>query len=322
MGVVARKVVAHLRTGRQPSSARPRARPSGVVGRRTTIDAHAQLEDLRPARRSPADSGRGIRSPLVGKGVAERGARGLRQQGLAAARQRHDTRGQRLGDALDLDRLGTAGDLLGVVLAQRHRADVKAGARAEAEGGECLVVGQCERRGREPVGEQQEEAVAVVDLAAAVAGEEGTRAAVMLGENTRRASVAQALDDGSAVDEVGEEKRVIGHATASSTVRTAPTVCAHALSSNIPRGEVDSREAARRGRREQHGNGGCSAPQRRQQLERACPAGWAIGPPDRRRSRMPGSGQKLPLRTPSSKRTLVDEPGEHRPVQGEVAWAT
>ena len=116
----------------------------------------------------------------------------------------------------DLDRLGAARDLVGIVLAQRHRADVQAGARAQAERGERVVVGQCERRRRDGVVEQQEEAVAVVDLAAAVAGEEGARAAVMLGEHARRARVAQALDDGRAVDEVGEEKRVPVHAIASS----------------------------------------------------------------------------------------------------------
>ena len=77
------------------------------------------------------------------------------------------------------------------------------------------MVRERERGRLRGVVEQEEEAVAVVDLAAAVAGEKGARAAVVLGEHARCASVAQPLDDGRAVDEVGEEQGVREHAIAS-----------------------------------------------------------------------------------------------------------
>ena len=115
------------------------------------------------------------------------------------------------------------------------------------------MVGERERGRLRGVVEQEEEAVAVVDLAAAVAGEKIARAAVVLGEHARRARVAQPLDDGSAVDEVGEEQGVREHAIASpasgsrrqyvairdgATRSAAPRGALHRLSVDAP---VDAR---------------------------------------------------------------------------------
>jgi hypothetical protein len=155
--------------------------------------------------------------------IAERRPRRLRDERLAAARERHDARRDRLGDALDLDRLGAARNVGRIVLAQRHRADMDAGASEEAERRDRVVVRERERRRLRGVGEEEEEAVAVVDLAAAVAGEEGARGAIVLGEDARRARVAEPLDERGAVDQIGEKQRVRVHATASRTSRLAPT---------------------------------------------------------------------------------------------------
>jgi hypothetical protein len=79
------------------------------------------------------------------------------------------------------------------------------------------VVRERERGGARGALEEEEKAVAEVDLAAAVAREERPRAAVVLGEDIGGPRVAQLLDGGGAVDQIGEERRVAGHAIAAAT---------------------------------------------------------------------------------------------------------
>jgi hypothetical protein len=57
---------------------------------------------------------------------AERFARLGGQQDLSAPSQRHDAAGGRLGNAVDLERLGAERDVGGAVFAQDHVTDVKA----------------------------------------------------------------------------------------------------------------------------------------------------------------------------------------------------
>ena len=50
----------------------------------------------------------------------------LREQHLTTQRQRHHPCSGGLGDAIDLQRLGATGNVIGTVLAQLHRADMHA----------------------------------------------------------------------------------------------------------------------------------------------------------------------------------------------------
>ena len=134
-----------------------------------------------------------------------------REQRLPAAGERHDARGERRGEALDLRAVGAAGDVLGRVLAQRDWADMQADPGGEREIGKCVVVGERVAGGVGRVVEQQEEAVGAVDLAAVVACEEIAGPAVVLGPDLRRAGVAEALDQTRAVHDVGEEEGPFGH---------------------------------------------------------------------------------------------------------------
>ena len=138
-------------------------------------------------------------------------ARALAHQGLAAARQRHDARGQRLGQAFGFDGLGAARDLPSRVAAQDQRADMQAYPRGQTQLVHGLVVGVGITRGLGDVGKDQEEAVAAVDLLAAMCNQQLTRAAVVCDPQRRGLHITQPLQQRRAGDHIGEEQRVLVH---------------------------------------------------------------------------------------------------------------
>jgi hypothetical protein len=142
-------------------------------------------------------------------GRAERRLRIGRQQGLAALRQRHHAGRGRLREAVDLERLGAMRDVVGRVRAGRHRADVQAGARQQrhAQAGERALVAErvLERIGRGR--EQQQEAVALVDLAAAAAAQQIARDAVVRAPQRRGGGVAEPLGQRGAAHDIRLQQR-------------------------------------------------------------------------------------------------------------------
>ena len=130
----------------------------------------------------------------VGERIAERGPGRGAQQRLPACGQRHHARGERLGQALDLETLGAVGDVLGAVLAQGDRADVQADTSAQRQSSECLVVVQRVAQRVERHVEQQEETVGAIDLSPTMAHQQVARPAIVLGPQLRCACVAQLLD--------------------------------------------------------------------------------------------------------------------------------
>ena len=99
----------------------------------------------------------------------------------------------------------------GAVLAQRDRADVQADTGPQRQRGECLVVVQRVAQRIERHVEQQEKAIAAIDLAPVVARQQVARPAIVLGPQLRGARVTQLLDQQRAVHHVGEEQRALGH---------------------------------------------------------------------------------------------------------------
>ena len=171
----------------------------------------------------------------LGQRVAERGPRGGGEERLPAARERHDAGGERLGEALDLDRLGAAGHVVGSVLAQGDRADVQPGPGAEARARRAPGGRRARSGRRRRVVEQQEEAVGAVDLAPAIASEQLARPAIVLGPHLRGTRVAQALDQQRAVDHVGEEEAAFGylqHAVINSGAAISTSQLRRAFSAN------------------------------------------------------------------------------------------
>ena len=144
-------------------------------------------------------------SRTFGERSAERVAGGGGEQRLPAAGERHDARGERLGEALDLGAYCSACDVFGNVLAKRDRPDMEADPGAESEVGKRVVVGERVAGRVSRLVEQQEEAVGTSDLAAVVASDEVARAAVVRGPDFRGAGVAEALDQTCAVHDVGKE---------------------------------------------------------------------------------------------------------------------
>jgi hypothetical protein len=134
------------------------------------------------------------------------------QQRLPAEGDRHHPCGDRQRQAVDLDRLGAAGNVGGAVLAQRHRADMQAGTGLERqpECGQCAMVGQrvADRIGG-PV-EQQQHAVGLVDLAAAPDRQQVARGPVVGGPECRHRGVAERLGQPGAVDDIGQQQGVQG----------------------------------------------------------------------------------------------------------------
>ena len=142
-------------------------------------------------------------------GAAGQGLAGLAgEQGLAAQRGGHHPGGDGLAQAVHLHRLGAQGHMLGRVLAQGDGPHVQAGTgrQRHRQAGQGLVVGQRATQGVGGVVEQQQEAVGLVDLAAAPLPHQVARQAVVRRPQRGRLGVAQPLGDGHAVDQVGEQQ--------------------------------------------------------------------------------------------------------------------
>ncbi len=137
----------------------------------------------------------------------------LGEEGLATSGRRHQAGGDRLGQPLDLERLGAAGDILGRVGAEEHLAEVDADpggegdAVADLERGQGAVVGERVVDGVDRPLEQQQEAVGLVDLEAGVVVEEVAGEAVMGAEDGKGALVAQPFDQRRAGDQVAHQER-------------------------------------------------------------------------------------------------------------------
>ena len=83
-------------------------------------------------------------------------------------------------------------------------------ARVDAEVGQCVVVCQRVASGLNGGLEHHEEAVAAVDLAALMQGQQFARAAIVFGPQRRGPHVAQPLRELRAVNEVGKDQRPFG----------------------------------------------------------------------------------------------------------------
>ena len=139
---------------------------------------------------------------------AERVARRRREQRLAAAGERHHPRRDRLGQALDLERLGAAGDVVGGVLAQDHRPDVQADARHQRHRQRrqrAVVLHRVADRVGAVV-EQQQHAVGLVDLAAAPRRQQGARDPVVRGPDLGHRGIAELLGHLRAVDDIRQQQ--------------------------------------------------------------------------------------------------------------------
>ena len=110
------------------------------------------------------------------------------KQDLVRQGELHQARGDRLDQALDLDRLGALGDIVGRVVPGQDVADVDADPRRERraflqpEFAQGAQVGQRERDGLHRALEHQQEAVGLVDFATAVGRHQRARAPVVLAQ--------------------------------------------------------------------------------------------------------------------------------------------
>jgi hypothetical protein len=137
------------------------------------------------------------------------GGAGLRgEQQLVGSGEAHDPGRQGLGDAIQLDGLGAPCDVFGRVLAQHHRAQVQArpGRQPAVEGvgelGEGVEVAQGIADRVVDRLEDQQEAVGLVDLAAAVGREQVAGHPVVRRPDRRGAGGPQLGGHGGAVGEV------------------------------------------------------------------------------------------------------------------------
>ena len=181
----------------------------GGVGRRRKHRAGVtdleQLDRLGDAFQAPVSV---RRHPQVD--LAQRSARVGRHKCLPAVGDRHHARRDRLGGTVHLDRLGAPGHVVGAVLAQDHRADVQAGARAQwrVELRQRAVVGHGVGGSVRGGFEQQQHPVGLVDLASAPQWQKVAREPVVGSPQGSHTRVAERLRDGRAVDHVGQKKCV------------------------------------------------------------------------------------------------------------------
>ena len=133
-------------------------------------------------------------------------------QGLATAGHRHEPRRHRLGQALDLDRLGAAGHVLGWVVGQVDLAQVDADPAGELDAGlgeeiaQALVEGEGEEHRVQGPLEEHQEAVGLVDLEAVTRRKQVAGESVVMLEDLGRTSVAEALHQGRAADQVADQE--------------------------------------------------------------------------------------------------------------------
>ena len=145
-------------------------------------------------------------------GAAREVERRPREQDAPVAGERHHARRNRLRQPFHLERLGTARHVRRRVLAQHHLADVDAHAgtdrrvRCLAELAQPrLVVERKSQRLDRPL-EQQQKAVALVDLAAVLFAQQVARDAVVPRQQIRRRRVTNALDELRARDQVAQQQ--------------------------------------------------------------------------------------------------------------------
>ena len=139
--------------------------------------------------------------------LAEVVARFGGEQRLAATRQRHDACGGRLGQAVDLQRLRAARDVVGIVLAQDHRPDVQPGSRLQRHRHrrQRPVVGERVPDRLRGIVEQQQHAVGLVDLAPVPLRQQVARDTVVRRPDLGHRRIAERLGQLGAVDDIGEQ---------------------------------------------------------------------------------------------------------------------
>ena len=136
-----------------------------------------------------------------------------REQDAPVAGKRHDARRNRLGQSLHLQRLRAARHILGRVLAKHDFAQVNADPRGHcrtergAELAQLGLIGDRETNRLDRPLEQQQEAIALVDLPAVERGQEVTREAVVARQQIGSGRIAEALDESRAGDEVAQQER-------------------------------------------------------------------------------------------------------------------
>ena len=137
----------------------------------------------------------------------------IRKQDLPGQSQVHQARGYRLDQALDLNRLGAVGNVLAAVVPDHDVADMNANASREAGFLCCVELAQTaliiKREGNRlhRALEHHQETVGLVDLAAAVAINQGARQAIMLANQFGRFAITKALDQGGRINQIAEHQR-------------------------------------------------------------------------------------------------------------------
>ena len=136
------------------------------------------------------------------------------QKRLAAARQRHQPRRDRLGQPFHLERLGAALDVLGPVLVQHDFAEMDPDTGLDLaavilrQPPQRPVVAEGVEGGFEGALEEQQEAVGLVDLPPLVIGQEVPGETVVTPKKFRSGSVAELLHQPRAVDQVADQQRL------------------------------------------------------------------------------------------------------------------
>ena len=130
------------------------------------------------------------------------------QQRLPTMGDGHDSGRCRLGQAVHLQRLGAASDIVGAVLPQDDRPDMQAGACLQGgrHRGQCTVVGHGVLDCLVRLLEQQQHPVGLVDLAPVPGGQQVARDAVMRGPDLGHCRVADLFRQLGAVDHIGQEE--------------------------------------------------------------------------------------------------------------------
>ncbi|MNK82232.1 hypothetical protein D3C87_1019980 [compost metagenome] len=165
-----------------------------------------------PAAMRFPQQARGAVTELAAGAVGQRfGHR--RHQDLPRPGQGHQPGCHRLGQALDLQRLGAHPDRLGAVLPGQHFTHVQAGAGAQhdatflAQPLQPALVVQRETQRVDRAFEQQEQAVGAVDLVPVPLLLQCQHQAVVLLEQLGRGRVTDAFDQDQRIAQVGEQQR-------------------------------------------------------------------------------------------------------------------
>jgi len=181
----------------------------GLVGvgrrheRRVAVGDLEQLDRVREALQPPVTVGLKPPRARVQRRLRRRG-----EQDLPAQRDRHHAARDHLRDALDLERLRAARDVVRSVRAQPDRADVQPGARRQRrlERTQRALTGQRVADGVVGGVEEQQHAVGLVDLAPAPLRQQVARHPVMRPPDLGHRQVTQRLRQLGAVDHVGQQK--------------------------------------------------------------------------------------------------------------------